>query len=1060
VVVLDASGQSLPLATQAAAQVVAAGDPYLCDAGVTPTIANGCLSYGSLTELVAKQTPNNWTSNKVIWILNSPITEAGAVTLDGSTNTHSLVIQGGWTGAGSAISGTSDFSVPLTIFWGGDLTINDITVDGSSQTGAADALLTVQAGKVSSPSGTAVRMQNVSVKNSKGGAGSVDGNGVVSFAAGTAGYGAKVTSTHGGVNITDGSFNSNNNSGLVVFSQGDVTLAQIVANGNGGERDLTPAEKAGVQAAHNENGLNAFDKSLTYAHVWWGSGVDVYSQGGNVAVTGSNFGSSDPNGGNHDAGMKVETTCAGCTVSINGVTAGSNKNIGVYVLNTGGSVQVKNSNFYNTLQYLMDDTSPLQAWFDTGSSDCLWDPNATCTHDWVWGGNSALGGDGLQVDALSNISLDTVSSGPQGNVQQYTGNGATLQSYDGNISVTASQFTGNAQDGLYAETGYTKSHPYGQGYFGCLDSSGGALHGGCDITLVDVSTDQNYGYGAVLFTQNGGDVSVSSSVEGQTTSFFTRTRVSSGLLIGAGYNTCAAGATCNITLADVASGYFSNGTNYGNAGGGAELSSSSGNIDVTRSVFDYNGGLGLGANTSQGNISLHDRVSFSNNTDNGASLYNQGGNVDISGAFFNDNINSGLYVNVNQGSVNLFNGVTASYNGFFGADLEAVNGSVNVSSASFDNNSSTGLYSNVSDGSIRLRDGVDASANGFYGADLQSATGNVDVGSASFDNNFFTGLNVNVTDGKINLHNGVEASWNAQEGALLQADTGNVNVNSDSFSNNFGSGLMIGTGTGAVLVKNSSFNNNGFNGLDIFGSWSAVGGKPDVTLLNVDANGNGGNGFLFDGPALPAPPSWSTAANILVCDSTLNDNGLYGLNIANQGGVTHVHGNTTTGNALGLGAENLIIPAALSGPCSKSEIHRKLWEYKNDGSPAGFTCDIYSGLHLGPSSGNFVEIPCPSRGVGIQAQEHTLTANRLPLLPPGALVAAIDFTILDASQHRVGLSGKVLLSFELAGGEKAGSYSILFWNGSSWDAVPESFLRDGNLQILTNQTGIYALVKN
>jgi hypothetical protein len=67
---------------------------------------------------------------------------------------------------------------------------------------------------------------------------------------------------------------------------------------------------------------------------------------------------------------------------------------------------------------------------------------------------------------------------------------------------------------------------------------------------------------------------------------------------------------------------------------------------------------------------------------------------------------------------------------------------------------------------------------------------------------------------------------------------------------------------------------------------------------------------------------------------------------------------------------------------------------------------------------------------------------------------------MDGRQAEVGAGGKMLLSFELAGGEKAGAYSILFWNGSSWDAMPDSFLRDGSLQILTNQTGIYALVKN
>jgi hypothetical protein len=141
VVVLNEASQVEPLATQAAADIIADSDPVWCPTGQNPTPgANGCTpSYATLGQLLTSEGSyiNSRTVNGTIWISSGAINEAGAISIDGSTysnwNNYALTLQGGWNnGTAGIIRGTSVFSVPISITnWNDNVVVKNITINGN-----------------------------------------------------------------------------------------------------------------------------------------------------------------------------------------------------------------------------------------------------------------------------------------------------------------------------------------------------------------------------------------------------------------------------------------------------------------------------------------------------------------------------------------------------------------------------------------------------------------------------------------------------------------------------------------------------------------------------------------------------------------------------------------------------------------------------------------------------------------------------------------------------------------------------------------------------------------
>jgi hypothetical protein len=272
VVILDENGESIPLATQAAAELIVEKDPIWCPAGVAPKPGmGGCTtSYGSLSALVAAG-PHN--ANGVIWIEAG--TDSGLeVEINGSGNwasakNYNLTLQGGWVGGTSgskAIVGVSTFDTGISIAnWNGVVTIKDIALVNASNTlhpnqGALYihtnkniVLMNVNASGTTTSTADGAYLDNrdstiqstITIKNSSFNDND-DGltalsNGAITLAnvsaIGNTSRGAVVINLYdtapSAVTITGGNFQSNTAYGLYISSNGAVKLANIVANGNG-----------------------------------------------------------------------------------------------------------------------------------------------------------------------------------------------------------------------------------------------------------------------------------------------------------------------------------------------------------------------------------------------------------------------------------------------------------------------------------------------------------------------------------------------------------------------------------------------------------------------------------------------------------------------------------------------------------------------------------------------------------------------------------------------------------------------------------------------------------
>ena len=1050
-VVLDENGQPLPLATEAAAEVLVQGDPIWCPVGATPVaLTNGCTdSYASLTALLAAANESAW-GDGVIWIEDGAINDVAAVSINGAANTHSLTLNGGWTGGTTLNAATpSTFVVPINIFWGGAVTINNLTLDGKDA-GDVEAMLNVQAvGDVT--------MSNVTVTNSQGTTGTVNADAVVNWDEVAdqkkEGYGAKINTTAGGVTVSNSTFTYNNHNGLYVISKGPVTLTTITAYGNGGQRDLTGPEKAAVEAAHHTGQSSdsrdnwdatkneIIDDVTYYNHVWWGSGVQVSADTGNVSVSRSTFG--DIGKANKDSGLVVNASAGNITLTR--VTSYGNFGYGADLFASAGNILVEESDFLNTLIYKMGDAGTggdLLGWWDHAN---YWNGSVTQA-DWKWQGSGA-GGIGLSAYGSGDITLNKIHAGFNDIGNQYSG--ANLASYNGQISVTDSEFIENGISGsvygggLFADSGVN----WQTGALSCVVS------GGCDITLTNVTVNENYGSGAEIFAYGGG-------VTVQGTSTF-NLNGGTGLTAEAGnWDTvyCPAGSVCDLTITDAIASE--------NDGDGVYLYSYFGNIIV-------------------------DNVTATGNADTGANLGNEyGGNVTVSNSHFNSN-SAGVYVETGQDefcnsgftcNITLTNIEGNDNTDGYGAELYTdASGNISVSNSFFNGSSDDNIYAqtgyyNCDNGTCNITiTNVQANySTGSHGIHLYTSyRGDVTINGGTFSNNNGDGI----------------YAYAGSEGC----DIGTCNINLDGVTSNdntrLGGEFLISTTTGsnaAVDIKNSTFNTNGTGGLFLGGNWgfSEAGILPTFKLTNVTANGSHkGDGLQFMGP-IDEDHGYITgdeedvsnaAATILICSGSYNDNFGFGVNINNFGGTTTFDSSVvTTGNNLTgeVPGENWLNPEG--GDCvevslggGERTIKPMTYEYFSEAvnsQEKDFNCDSYLGLVIYTEElkdEDHVMIPCGSKGTGTHASAFKTLENELPVKPAvGTFVSALKLAIEDNEHASAIHTGQWMVSFKLPEGAKTSEYSIMFWNGIAWELVPNTFTVDGYFQSWVNMLGYYMLIKN
>jgi hypothetical protein len=485
IVVLNADGSLEPLATQAAAEILASGDPVWCPgiygsgtetlpggAGCTDTFntfnGDGDTDPGLLSVLGSK------SGDGTIYVANdydSSLETGKIIDLnhDEYTGLAGLAIQGGWDFTGNTVSGTSDFTLPIFIYnWADGVQISDLIIDLSAYAYDSYGLDVETTG--------AIDVNAVSVTGAFDGA--ILDNCTLVDVDPDPDVADWECSTSNPVSVSDSSFDGNTWEGLYVNAGGDVTLDNVSADDNAYGADINSANSIFVQ-----NGSSFDDNDYYGLYATTGSGsltlTNVDASGNQYgAIAGTDSGNIVVNGGTYNnnttpdpeldgPGIGLEAGSITGSVTIIGVNASGN-NIGTEVGSEQGNVSILTGT-YN------DNT-------DTGLMAGSWSGNVTLT----------------DVVASDTNPLDTIE-------QAF---GGLIGSYEGWVEVWGSTFNGNSSKGLYIQSGgQSATDPdvlvngvtaIGNGYKGVYIeyvAPCGGTTGGLDVNLNSGDFETNGGFG-------------------------------------------------------------------------------------------------------------------------------------------------------------------------------------------------------------------------------------------------------------------------------------------------------------------------------------------------------------------------------------------------------------------------------------------------------------------------------------------------------------------------------------------------------------------------------------
>jgi hypothetical protein len=502
VVVVNEDGQVEPLATEAAAEIIATGDPIWCPEGQTPTPGtNGCTpSFTTMADLVTELSTNTYSGNGTIWVESSYSgNDNSKVTLNHATlNTlANLTIQGGWNGvSGDTTVGTaSTFDVALNIVnWTGNVTINNIAITANDTSAALTVVTT----------GDITVDEVVVTGNATGDGAYLDTcqyNNGTGLCAGT-----------GDISVTDSVFSSNHDNGLYTDAGGDTSLTNVTTDSNmlngayvtGADDDGTgDVNVTGGSFTDNGNGtgLNIYsDGNITVngATVTGnnsGAELDTTPGTGNVSVTGGTFNDNDY------SGLWVSS---GGNITLNNVTASNNLMNGAYLVSeNGGTIDVSNNSTFNgntnvgvvaategniTLNNVVaNDNGYKGAYLETYGTGTITVSNSTFNSNDLYG----IYAHSVDGDIVLNNVIASYNSAK----------GVYLVSSCiclGNIFINDSTFVENGETGIFAVTNQ-----------GDITLSNDIVTG--DDGIATTTDDDLTDTGAILITENGGDVFVSNS---------------------------------------------------------------------------------------------------------------------------------------------------------------------------------------------------------------------------------------------------------------------------------------------------------------------------------------------------------------------------------------------------------------------------------------------------------------------------------------------------------------------------------------------------------------------
>jgi hypothetical protein len=794
VVVEDATGTPVPLATQAAADIVKTGDPQFCTSsgycGASETTIAAAIedayAYAFSAGVTGSINVAAGTFNENVSILGSSFTAGSGYTPD----TFKLI------GAGSSSTSLNGY---ISISDMNAFTLQGFTISGATSNGtyvSADSnngTLTIQDVNVTNSTSNN-NGYGIYVHNHKG---DIHLSGVNS--SNNKGFGAYLDNTLGTGSITvDGNsqFSNNGMIGLEAISNGEITLNNVTADKNTGEGAWLDGLGTGSITVEGYSKFNGNTED----------GLDAFSTGEEITLNNMTADGNDYDGAYLDNCMYDGDDCTilgesslGPDVNVSNSTFG--EIIGDAENGNGSNgLEVYSAGNVTLTKVTADDNS-----FDGAKLGDPYDSNAP-----IWGDMKATGGDfsynygggesdnpaGLEVYAYGNIQLsDGVTASYNGFIEggPYA-DGAYLDNSGidatGTINITSSTFNNN--------TGSGESDGYGRGL---------VAHSNNDITLTDVTASDNSAGGAELDNCHD-QISFPD---------YNCTEAGNGSIYLLGNNntfndngfnlapSVGLFATSNydITLNGV--------TALGNgalAGGGAYLDAGR-DLSITSSVFKENCtmcffGFGLNAE-SGGNTSLEGVAADSNGTPGGiegvgADIYSVG-DITIANSDFSENLGSYYSDGLNaasDGEITLTS-VIADSNTGDGADL-STGLDPTITNSHFDNNGEDGLYVVTNNADVTINC---STANGNFGYDLDGGlgSGTLTLNGVTFDSNNISSDTLVINPGS--CHGGGKSAILGESGSLpwnvVNVPDSSGQGNPLSCSQYVGTDLVLPNGDHALL---------------------------------------------------------------------------------------------------------------------------------------------------------------------------------------------------------------------------------------------------------------------
>lgn len=921
VVVVDENGESIPLSTQAAADALIVADPIWCPGSQNPTVSTlGCSgSYTSLTALLTalRATYGTYYAGLpagTIWIESGTYTAAseGAASIfingidpDNSTYNDAysdLTIQGGWNRVSGTLGMPSTYTIPMTVIWGGNLTINNLAFSNTAtfDPGAAYDPYAFQA-VVSDDrpdSDKTLRVNGLQVTRATGDGARLTADGAVVMntftqTSGTqthnqfntnAGDGLTVDTTWASITLNDLTASYNTGSGAIVTSQyGDVTVGTSGSslvntfNNNGGYGLYATTDSRDIcTGAYN---WDAAANAGLGGWVWnrWTSAGDCNS--GYTSWTGST-GTAWTDGWTHYT----------ANIGLNNLSANSNGVAGGFFQTGGYGVYFQfpaaGVDFHLPYTYGEYRADSVFGGFDAYGQPASGSGNDQYYANYVTTGRGSItmsgtnqfnsnnrtsGSEGLWAHTwIGDISLNnlTVDSNNVAGADLRTGDyvKAGAEGGSGTINLTgANTFNNNqAAQGLYA---YTFSG---------------------DINLSDTQADGNYSYGAQLRTGDTGywDANAYNYWDGASPSVY---HVVGGQVTGGGSinildmtsaGTSFSGNSNNYGLDARLYGFWNPGHIYGESITADDNGQYGAYLYAPDGLYAKNGAAGWppaspnwnpgywGQTTSgQGYVKLVGENSFTNNGQANNSVgYGldvwADGYVSLNEAFADGNGQNGAWLYSDNQQIEITGlGSTFSHNGWWGD----ANG--------------YGLWAHTNPGVADVyvsTSNIQANDNNQYGAWLEAlgSGGNVGIwGVNTFNENDTYGLDANADDSVYgeNLTANYNGARVSNYGADLDALHGSVTLGgANAFDHNTTYGLNAWAGTDVYLHDISTEANfNTTYGANLY----AETGSVEIYGLFHDFSDNGTYGLSAESAGDGCAYS---LCNVEVENTWADDNGSYG----------------------------------------------------------------------------------------------------------------------------------------------------------------------------------------